>query len=62
MVVHALTFARSRESCLNTLPNGVVFKHNLRDPASVKAMKQTCLIVIIAYLPDFNLYRAKNVS
>ena len=43
MVFHALTFARSRESCLNTLPNDLVFKHHLRDPASVNAMKQTCL-------------------
>ena len=49
MVFHPLTFARSRERFLNTLPSGLVFKHHLRDPASVNTMKQTCLIVIIAY-------------
>ena len=43
---HALTFAVSRGSCLNTRPLDRVFKHPLRDPASVNAMKQTCVIVI----------------
>ena len=46
---HALTFAGSRGSCLNTRPSGRVFKHRPRDPASVNAMKQTCVIVILAY-------------
>ena len=46
---HALTFAGSRGSCLNTRPLGRVFKHRPRDPASVNAMKQTCVIVILAY-------------
>ena len=49
MVFHALTFAGSRGSCLNTRPLGEVFKHSLRDPASVNAMKQTCVTVIFAY-------------
>ena len=46
---HALTFAGSRGCCLNTRPIGRVFKHLPRDPASVNAMKQTCVIVILAY-------------
>ena len=50
MFFHALTFAGSRGSCLNTRPLGRVFKHRPRDPASVNAMKQTCAIVID---PDF---------
>ena len=49
MFFHALTFAGSRGSCLNTRPSGRVFKHRPRDPASVIAMKQTCVIVILAY-------------
>ena len=49
-VFHALTFAGSRGSCLNTRPSGQTFKHRPRDPASVNAMKQTCVIVILAYL------------
>ena len=49
MLFHALTFAGSRGSCLNTRPLGRVFKHRPRDPASVNAMKQTCVIVILAY-------------
>ena len=49
MFFHALTDAGSRGSCLNTRPLGRVFKHRLRDPASVNAMKQTCVIVTLAY-------------
>ena len=45
---HALRFAGSRGSCLNTRPLGRVFKHRLRKPASVNAIKQTCVIVILA--------------
>ena len=45
----ALAFAGSRGSCLNTRPLGRVFKHRPIDPASVNAMKQTCVIVILAY-------------
>ena len=48
MFFHALTFAGSRGSCLNTRLLGGVFKHRPRDPASVNAMKQTCEIVILA--------------
>ena len=46
---HALTFAGSRGSCFDTRPLGRVLKHRPRDPASVNAMKQTCVIVILAY-------------
>ena len=49
MFFHALTFAGSRGSCLNMRPLGRVFKYRPRDPASVNAMKQTCVIVILAY-------------
>ena len=50
MFFHALTFAGFRGSCLNIRPLGLVFKHLSRDPASVNAMKQTCAIIILAYL------------
>ena len=49
MFFHALTFAGSRGSCLNTRPSGQVFKHSPRDPASVDTIEQTCVIVILAY-------------
>ena len=49
-VFHALTFAGSRGRCLNMRPLGRVFKRRPRDPASVNAMEQTCLIVILANL------------
>ena len=49
MFFHALTFAGSLRSCLNMRLLGRVFKHRLRDTASVNAMKQTCGIVILAY-------------
>ena len=42
-------YTGSRGSCLNMRPIGRVFKHRLRDLTSVNAMKQTCVIVIIAY-------------
>ena len=44
-VFHALTFARSQRSFWNIRPLGRVFKHRPRDPTSVNAMKQTCVIV-----------------
>ena len=50
MFFHALTLAGSRGSCLKTKPSGRVFKHRPRDPASVNAMKQTGVIVILAFL------------
>ena len=58
----ALTFAGSRGSCLNTRQLGRVFKNRTRDPASVNAIKQICVIVILAYLPDFSINRAENVD
>ena len=45
----ALTFAGSRGICLNMRELGRVFKHCPRNLASVNAMKQTCVIVILAY-------------
>ena len=51
MILYALTFAWSRGSCLNTRPLGRVFKNRPRDPASVYAMKQICVIVILVYFP-----------
>ena len=53
MFFHALTFAGSRGSCLNTRKLGRVFKHCPRDQASVIAMKQTCVILILAYFTWF---------
>ena len=49
MVFHALTFAGSQGSCLNSRPLGRLFKHRPRDLASVNAMKQTSVIVTLAY-------------
>ena len=57
MFFHALTFAGSRGCCLNT---GLSVQHHLRDPASVNAMKQTCVIVILAYLPYSSPIRTEN--
>ena len=62
MFFHVSTFVGSRGSCLNTRPLGQVFKHRLRDPASVSAMKQTCVFVILAFLPDFNINHTENVT
>ena len=45
---HALIFAGSRGSCLDTRPLGRVFKHSSRDLASVNGLKQTCVIVTLA--------------
>ena len=53
MFFHALAFAGSGGSFLNTRLKGQVLKHLLRDPASVNAMKQTCVIVILAYFTVF---------
>ena len=50
MFIHALTFASSRGSCLNLRPPGRELKHLSRDPANVNTMKQTCMIIIPAYL------------
>ena len=47
MLFHALTFAGSRENCLNTRTIGRVLKHLPRDRAIVNAMKQTCVFVIL---------------
>ena len=49
MFFHALTFAGSLGNCSNSRPPGRVFKRRQRDPESVYAMEQTCVIVILAY-------------
>ena len=49
MFFHGLTFAGSIGSCLNTRPLDRVSKHRPREPASVNGMKQTCVLVILAY-------------
>ena len=49
MHVFSLTFAGSGGSCLNTKALGRVFNLLPRDPANVNALKQTCLIVILAF-------------
>ena len=58
MFFQALTLDGSQGSCLNTRPFGLVFKHCPRDPASVNAMKQTCVHI----LPDYIINRAENVA
>ena len=61
MLFHTLTFAGYRGRCLNTRLIGRVLKHLPRDLASVNAMKQTRVIVILAYLPYSNQIRTENV-
>ena len=62
MFFHASTFAGSQGSCLNTRLLGRVFKHRPRDPASVNAMKQTCVIAFLHILPCFSVNHAENVT
>ena len=53
---HALTLTRPRKYicqaqkiCLSTRPLGGVIKHLLRDLTGVNAMKQRCVMVILAF-------------
>ena len=46
MVFHTLTYAGTRGSCLNPKPLGKLLP---RDPANVNALKQICVIVILAF-------------
>ena len=62
MFFHALTFAGSRGYCLNTRPIGRVFKHLPMDAASVDAMKQTCVIISLAYLHYSIPIRTENAA
>ena len=48
MAFHALAFAGSRGACLNMRQIGRLLKHLTRDLASLNAMKQTCVIIILA--------------
>ena len=50
-----MVFAGIRESFLNTRQIGGVFKHLPRDAASVNAMKQTCMLVILAHFTSLQL-------
>ena len=54
MFLHELKFVGFRGCCLKARPSDRLFKHRSRDPVSVNAMKQTCVIVILAYFTDFN--------
>ena len=49
MNFHAFTVVGSRGRCFNTRLLLRVFKHRPRDPALVNAMKQTFVVVILAY-------------
>ena len=49
MFFHALTFAGSGGCCLNTRLICRVFEHLPRDLVNVNEMKQTCVVVILAY-------------
>ena len=49
-------------SCLNTRPIDRVFKHLRRDPTSANAMKQTCVIVFLAYFTLFQPNLQENVA
>ena len=60
MFFHALAIAGSRGSCLNTGSIGRVLKHLPRDPTSINAMKQTCVIVILAYFTLLQPYSHRN--
>ena len=53
MFVHALIFAGSQGRCLKTRPIGQVLKHLLIDLVSVNVMKQTRVMVILAYFTLF---------
>ena len=56
MLFHAFTFTSLYQACcLNTRLLGQVLKYLLREPANVNAMKQTYVILILA----FNLIPAK---
>ena len=60
MLFHALLFAGSRGSFLNTRPLGRVFNIIRGTRASSNAMKQTCVIVILAYFTLFQPIRTEN--
>ena len=62
MSFHALTLAGSRRTCLNTRVIGRVFKHFLKDPANVNAIKQTCVFVILAYFTLFQPNHTENAA
>ena len=60
MFFHAITIARSPGSCLNTRPIDRVLKHLPRNRVSVNALKQTCVIVILAYFTLSNQINTAN--
>ena len=63
MFFHALTFAVSRGRSLNTRPISQVLKHLPRDPTSVNAVKQTYVIIILAYFTLSNqIHTGKDVK
>ena len=57
MFYHALTFAGSRlRMVFEHEADRPSVQHHSRDPESVNAMKQTCVIVILAYFTLFQPY------
>ena len=48
-VFYVLTSAGPRGSCLNTKPQGRIFKFLPRGPTNVYAFKQPCVVVILAF-------------
>ena len=65
-VFSCINICRVSGCCLNTRLIRRVFKHLPRDPASVNAMKQTCVIIILAYftlfLPNSHQHAAKTLN
>ena len=53
MYFHALTFAGPEDAVEHEADRSSVH-HHPRDPASGNAMKQTCVIVILAYFTLFS--------
>ena len=62
MLFHSLTFAGFGGRCLNKRLLGRVIKHSLRDLTSVNAMKQTFMIVILAYFTRIKPKPTENVT
>ena len=55
MFFHALTFAGSPRMLFEHEADRPSIQHHPRDPASANAIKQTCVIVILAYFTLFHL-------
>ena len=63
MNFQALTFPGCRGSCSTvTQTCWAECSTSPRAPTSVNAMKQTCMTVILAYLPNFNQISTENTA